>query len=338
MAKARKAEEAEGRYARCAAVIQAAYRRQVSQTRFQNTVLRIVAAQSFVRRYLVFREKNTRQQERVCDHGDWSAVVESVVASEIQVYKRSNLNTKGTTNHACNTDVELGMCGKSWSALKLDLGFIAQSDSVFDDLDMGHHHHLHQAPKTEDLVDNLLKKLPRDALERIIKELCSENTPLLDILSVDGLRVLSEKVTHRQSAQYASDDPYPNNTSQLTSNPTGLLVHANAIHMTAAALKWVKQQKDYTIRHKLAIRLEQLAKGDTSYCLRKVLKGGKRDAWETKLDTGDRIIWTQQRGGVEKKNHILIWFVCKVCSYCRLLPGPRGQKQEPSHPLPSPST
>jgi hypothetical protein len=280
-----------------------------------------------------------RQQERVCDHGDWSAVVESVVAREIQLYKRSNPNPKGTTNHACNTDVELDMCGKSWSALKLDLGFIAQSDSVFDDLDMGRHHHLCQALKTEDLVDSLLKKLPRDALASIIKELCSENTPLLDVLSVDGLRVLSEKVTFRQSAQNASEEPHHMNTSQLTSDPTALLVHAHAIHMTAAAMKWVKQQKDYTIRHKLAMRLERLAKGDTSYCLRKALKGGTRNAWETKLDTGDRIIWTQQRGGIEKNSHILVWFVCKVCSYCRLLPEPREQRQEPSRVLlPSLST
>jgi hypothetical protein len=273
----------------------------------------------------------------VRDDGAWSTVVESVVASEIQVYKRSSLNPKGATNHACNTDVEFDVCRKSWSALKLDLGFIAQSDSVFDDLDMVHDHHLRQTPKTEDLVDSLLKKLPRDALERIIKELCSENTPLLDVLTVDSLGALSEKVTHRQSAQNA-EEPHPEYTSQQTSEPTGgLLVHAHAIHMTVAAMKWVKQQKDYTIRHKLAMRLEQLAKGDASYCLRKTLKGGTRDAWETKLDTGDRIIWTQQRGGIEKSNHILVWFVCKVCSYCRLLPEPRGQRQEPSPPLPSTS-
>ncbi len=126
-------------------------------------------------------------------------------------------------------------------------------------------------------------------------------------------------MTYRQSAQNAPEEPPAKNASQqLTSEPAGgLLAHAvHAIHMTAAAMKWVKQQKDYTVRRKLATRLEQLAKGERSYCLRKALKGGTRNAWETKLDTGDRIIWTQQqqRGGAEKNNHILVWFVCRVCS------------------------
>jgi hypothetical protein len=79
----------------------------------------------------------------------------------------------------------------------------------------------------------------------------------------------------------------------------------NRIQLTADALKWLRKQKDEKYRLLFTSRLEQLAQGDRSYCLSKRLKGSSRHVIETKLDAGQRIIWTQ-RG-----NEILVWYVCK---------------------------
>jgi putative component of toxin-antitoxin plasmid stabilization module len=79
----------------------------------------------------------------------------------------------------------------------------------------------------------------------------------------------------------------------------------NSIQLTTDALKWLRTVKDEKYRQMFAKRLGQLAQGDRSYCLRKTLKGSSRVVTETKLDSGQRIIWTQ-RG-----NDIMIWFICK---------------------------
>jgi len=81
--------------------------------------------------------------------------------------------------------------------------------------------------------------------------------------------------------------------------------NVNSIQLTAEALRWLRKQKDEKYRLLFTHRLEQLARGDRSYCLSKQLKGSSRRVVETKLDAGQRIIWTQ-RG-----SDILVWFVCK---------------------------
>jgi hypothetical protein len=79
----------------------------------------------------------------------------------------------------------------------------------------------------------------------------------------------------------------------------------SAIYLTREALHWMRKQKDETYRGLLVKRLGQLANGNRSYCLEKPLKGSSRPVNETKLDAGQRIIWTY-RGSA-----ILVWFICQ---------------------------
>lgn len=77
------------------------------------------------------------------------------------------------------------------------------------------------------------------------------------------------------------------------------------ILLTGAALRWIRKQKDERYKELLMKRLNQLASGEMSLALAKRLQGSAREVFETKLDKGQRIIWT--RRGETK----LIWFVCK---------------------------
>lgn len=88
------------------------------------------------------------------------------------------------------------------------------------------------------------------------------------------------------------------------------------ILLTAEALKWLRIRKDEKYRSLFYDRIDQLARGGKSYCLSKRLKGSKHGALETKLDKGQRIIWTQ-RG-----NERMIWFICKhdkISRCCELI-------------------
>eukprot|EP00546_Thalassionema_frauenfeldii_P011581 CAMPEP_0178925970 /NCGR_PEP_ID=MMETSP0786-20121207/18238_1 /TAXON_ID=186022 /ORGANISM="Thalassionema frauenfeldii, Strain CCMP 1798" /LENGTH=1471 /DNA_ID=CAMNT_0020600971 /DNA_START=303 /DNA_END=4718 /DNA_ORIENTATION=+ len=88
------------------------------------------------------------------------------------------------------------------------------------------------------------------------------------------------------------------------------------ILLTSEALKWLRMQKDQKYRNLFHKRIDQLAKGGQSYCLSKKLKGSKHGAFETKLDKGQRIIWTQR--GTER----MIWFICKhdkISRCCELI-------------------
>jgi ankyrin repeat protein len=84
-------------------------------------------------------------------------------------------------------------------------------------------------------------------------------------------------------------------------------VFVYSIQLTTDALRWVRKQKDEKYRALFVSRLEQLASGDRSYCLSKHLKGDSKrpDIIETKLDAGQRILWT------ERGDNILVWFVAK---------------------------
>eukprot|EP00547_Thalassionema_nitzschioides_P017852 CAMPEP_0194239112 /NCGR_PEP_ID=MMETSP0158-20130606/5677_1 /TAXON_ID=33649 /ORGANISM="Thalassionema nitzschioides, Strain L26-B" /LENGTH=1368 /DNA_ID=CAMNT_0038973517 /DNA_START=483 /DNA_END=4585 /DNA_ORIENTATION=- len=88
------------------------------------------------------------------------------------------------------------------------------------------------------------------------------------------------------------------------------------ILLTSEAVKWLRMQKDQKYRELFHKRIDQLAKGGQSYCLSKKLKGSNHGAFETKLDKGQRIIWTQR--GTER----MIWFICKhdkISRCCELI-------------------
>ena len=88
------------------------------------------------------------------------------------------------------------------------------------------------------------------------------------------------------------------------------------ILLTSEVLKWLRMQKDKTYRQLFHKRIDQLARGLESYCLSKRLKGSVHGAFETKLNKGQRIIWTQR--GKDR----MIWFVCKhdkISRCCELI-------------------
>eukprot|EP00548_Thalassiothrix_antarctica_P009031 CAMPEP_0194155752 /NCGR_PEP_ID=MMETSP0152-20130528/65748_1 /TAXON_ID=1049557 /ORGANISM="Thalassiothrix antarctica, Strain L6-D1" /LENGTH=1150 /DNA_ID=CAMNT_0038862877 /DNA_START=111 /DNA_END=3563 /DNA_ORIENTATION=+ len=88
------------------------------------------------------------------------------------------------------------------------------------------------------------------------------------------------------------------------------------ILLTSESLKWLRMQKDQKYRELFHKRINQLANGGQSYCLSKRLKGSRHGAFETKLDKGQRIIWTQR--GKER----MIWFICKhdkISRCCELI-------------------
>jgi len=140
-------------------------------------------------------------------------------------------------------------------------------------------------------------------------------------LKVETDLVVQEQLDLLDSSSLASeeDDAWPedlnNDTDELQETPRAgpatskgtepKAQGVNSIQLTSDALKWVRTVKDEKYREMFAKRLGQLAQGDRSYCLRKTLKGSSRVVTETKLDSGQRIIWTQ-RG-----KDILIWFICK---------------------------
>ena len=104
-------------------------------------------------------------------------------------------------------------------------------------------------------------------------------------------------------------------TEDMIGGSPGEAITANIL-LTSEALKWLRAQKDQKYRELFHKRIDQLAKGMESYCLSKRLKGSKHGALETKLDKGQRIIWTQ-RG-----NDRMIWFICKhdkISRCCELI-------------------
>lgn len=78
------------------------------------------------------------------------------------------------------------------------------------------------------------------------------------------------------------------------------------ILLTSEVLKLLRSQKDHKYRFLFHKRIDQLARGLESYCLSKRLKTrSEHGAFKTKLDKGQRIIWTQR--GKDR----MIWFICK---------------------------
>jgi hypothetical protein len=81
-----------------------------------------------------------------------------------------------------------------------------------------------------------------------------------------------------------------------------------SILLTSAALRWQRKVGDQKRLDLFTRRLAQLATGDRSYCLAKHLKAAGASAptiVETKLDRGQRILWTQRGSSV------LVWYVAK---------------------------
>ena len=94
----------------------------------------------------------------------------------------------------------------------------------------------------------------------------------------------------------------------------------NAIEFTQAVARWL-ERADAKYRALFCKRVEQLADGQRSYALSKPLRHCVYPVFETKLDAGQRLIWTRtKRGGARES--LLIWFVSKhdhVSHYVKLV-------------------
>jgi hypothetical protein len=246
------------------------------------------------------------EEERRSGVGEWKSVIDSLMERELQLVENSTQEKIRKNASGIESGAQNDIRGKSWVEMKLELEFVVQNSSIFDLVP-----DTREAPTTADMVHGFLKIVSRDVLVSIIQTLCSEHSPLAGVLSLDCLKGLAEKAVPNDTVVASTGDAASVSRDRQESNKTALRPLEKTILMTSDALKWNRHQKDPTLRHKFAARLEQLA-GSTqrerrSYCEQKPLKGGTRHAMETKLDAGDRIIWTEN----ERENTILVWYVCK---------------------------
>ena len=94
----------------------------------------------------------------------------------------------------------------------------------------------------------------------------------------------------------------------------------NSIEFTQAVARWL-ERADAKYRALFCRRIEQVADGQRSYALSKPLRHCDYPVFETKLDAGQRLIWTRtKRGGARES--LLVWFVSKhdhVSHYVKLV-------------------
>ena len=86
----------------------------------------------------------------------------------------------------------------------------------------------------------------------------------------------------------------------------------HSILITDSVTKWL-DRSDVRLSEIFAKRVEQLASGQRSYALCKRLMGSTRPIFESKLDAGQRILWTLLRQG--EKQSILVMFYLTTSSY-----------------------
>ncbi|KAJ1434217.1 hypothetical protein B484DRAFT_293969 [Ochromonadaceae sp. CCMP2298] len=121
--------------------------------------------------------------------------------------------------------------------------------------------------------------------------------------------------------------------------PSAILpaVPSAEVKLTESALRWLRRMGSSPLGEAFHRRLGQLASGDRSYCLSKPLKAPRLSScavggvlYETKLDKGQRILWTQEprqgyggqgghggpgstgvQGRGQEGGALLVWFVAK---------------------------
>eukprot|EP01032_Pedospumella_encystans_P029365 gene29365-33162_t len=82
----------------------------------------------------------------------------------------------------------------------------------------------------------------------------------------------------------------------------------DAVELSQAVVRWL-DKADETYRAIFHKKVTRLAQGSRSYALSKRLKGCEYYICESKLDAGQRILWTYLSR--DDKQHVLIWFVSK---------------------------
>lgn len=104
-------------------------------------------------------------------------------------------------------------------------------------------------------------------------------------LSLDELGISDIEDTNNEDV-----DLYLSETTQNIENVAAVL----NVEFTETVMKWL-QNADSRYRIMFSDRIERLAQGERSYMLAKRLKGCNSPVFETKLDRGQRILWTQLR-------------------------------------------
>lgn len=95
---------------------------------------------------------------------------------------------------------------------------------------------------------------------------------------------------------------------------------ADNIEISNPTMKWLEKQ-DSKYSSMFWAKIDELSTGRRSYALSKRLKGTTHPIYETKLDSGMRILWTQLRRQSEAPS-LIIWFVSKhddVSKYLRVM-------------------
>jgi hypothetical protein len=111
--------------------------------------------------------------------------------------------------------------------------------------------------------------------------------------------------------------PVSKNNTLLSITPvdTSAVRYDSEILLTHSILAWMRHNAGNRLVQIFIQRVVQLAQGDRSYCLSKPLKhcpvGLRFTLFETKLDAGQRILWTQSESASSTKPSILIWYVSK---------------------------
>jgi len=136
-----------------------------------------------------------------------------------------------------------------------------------------------------------------------------------DIYEDEALGVVGREDNDDYLEAFEEDDADFEYTDDMIGKTPGEAIVSNIL-LTSEALKWLRSHKDEKYRELFHKRIDQLARGGHSYCLSKRLKGSKHGAWETKLDKGQRIIWTER--GADR----MVWFICKhdkISRCCELI-------------------
>ena len=139
----------------------------------------------------------------------------------------------------------------------------------------------------------------------------------------DALHALTAEAAKACGAD--DEEPEPDQSDEESDKPVAVLPKQpppplNAIEFTQAVARWL-ERADAKYRALFCKRIEQLADGQRSYALSKPLRHCVYPVFETKLDAGQRLIWTRtKRGGARES--LLIWFVSKhdhVSHYVKLV-------------------
>jgi hypothetical protein len=143
-----------------------------------------------------------------------------------------------------------------------------------------------------------------DKKETLLRELTSQSvavaTAASEAITVAGALTSAESIADESNED--DDREEQGDFSALSINSQQHKRHhaymdalpTDTIELSQSTLKWL-DKADGKYRKLFCRRLEQLASGERSYALSKRLKHCQHPIYETKLDAGQRVLWTRLR-------------------------------------------